>query len=431
MKTKLGSILIFAFFIMALAGCETEYSKAQKVGTSQAYNDYLSKNPDSSNRTEALQKRDEALWNETVAANTVAAYTSFIQKNRKNGHVPDARKRAHQLLAAGSGGEDEYADFLALTPAEPNADDVRQGLEKVRFNALQQASDPGAYAVFVGFYPGTPDAEKISPLIRKHDFKVAEKMGTRLAYEYFLKRYPSSQESDKARAHLNNVGSAAEQQGGDSDASRLLPRLRRSSPALIRRECQKSLEAKLRQQTNNIFASPAEELRDKLKQVAASGENPPELCANERMTLLGADRQTIANAVRALARLMERQQDLGNLFAGPEKITHDAVEIGERAASMSEDSESQELELEALYGNMPADPLHPEDTASKNAKEASKRAKHAWDLARTINNSDKKGSAADVLRLMDKQTDLLLDIIADNEKPAAVKNSDDSQNSAE
>jgi len=430
MMTKIGRILLYAALAVALGGCETEYSKTEKVGTSQAYTDYLAKFPDSSNRDEALKKRDEAYWTETVAVNTAASYIGFIKKNRKNAHVPEARQRSHQLLAGGTGGEDDYADFLALTPAEPNADDVRQGLEKVRFNALQQATDPDAYTLFVGLYPGTPDAEKLATPIRKRDFKAAEKTGTRLAYQYFAKRYPSSPESEKARAHLDEAGPAAAQEGGDADASRLLPRLRHASPALIHRECRKSLEAKLLQQSN-LFSAQAEELRDKLKEVAGSGDNPPQLCAGERMTTRGADRQTIANAVRALARLMERQQDLASLFAGPDKIARDAQEIGQRASTMADDSESQELELEALYGNMPADPKNPDDTASKNAKEAGHRARRAWDLAKSLDNGDKKGAAAGVLRVMDRQSDLLLDIIVDHEKPAAVKNADDSQEAPE
>jgi hypothetical protein len=425
MKQTVGRVLALAILAAALGGCaaRSAYQKAERSGTSQAWNQYLAAYPEAGSRhDEAVRRRDQTLWDETVAADNAATYLAFIKKNKGHGMLAEAKQRLRALLAGAKGAESDYQEFFSFAPAD--VDDVRQGLEKMRFNALAANHDPEAYALFIAQYPGSEEAGRLVDPVRRADFKTAEKVGTRLAYQFFLQRYPSSSpEADKARARLDKSEAAITQQGGSVDVKKLLPRLRRASPALIRLECRSSLEAKIKRQSN-LFSAAAESLRGRLRQVAGSGDNPPQLCAQQAVTASGADPQTVANAVRALANLMERQQALASLFDAPDRISRNAQEFGQRAAAMADDSETQELELEALYGNMPADPKNPDDTASRNAKEAGRRAKNAWDLARGLGDADKKNAAAAVLRMMDRQKDVLLRIIAYYEEPAAPRSED-------
>lgn len=415
----LASLVIFG-------GCATKnaFNKAKKAGTSQAWSRFLAENPKASKaqKEEAVRLRDDTLWAETVTADNAEAYLSFIKRNRQHHAVPEAKKRLGRLLSEGKSGEDVYTEFFSIAPSAP--DEVRKGLEKVRFNGLKEARDPHAYALFMSQYPGSLYAERLGPAVRRSELKEAESIGTRLAYQFFLKRYPPpSGDADKANKKLAQLESGAPP-NGTFDLDKLLPRLRRSEPILIRHECRKNLEAELKKEPN-LYGARAENIRDQIRQVAASGSNPPRLCAGRGMVPDDAGRGSASNAVRALAVLMQRQQDLSNIFTAPDKLAHDAQEIGSRSAAMSEDAETQELELEALYGSMPADPKNPDDTASKNAKEAGRRAKRAWDLTRGLSNPEKKAAAAEVLRLMDRQKDLLLEIIAYYEKPAAAAEAED------
>lgn len=420
--------LIYGFFALALSGCGAtgkDFSKAKAAGTSGAYDDFLRRHPQSKLREKAEKGKEEALWRETEAAGTATAYLSFLKSRpAKHPKAAEARERARKLLVQGKAAETEYVDFLYRFPDDPGAGDMRRGLEKARFDSLREARDADAYALFTLQYPGAQDAARLGAAVQRRDFKEAEKIGTRLAYQFFLKRYPASGEAEKARARLERFDAPAAQTGNAADLDRLLPRLRRASPGLARRECQKSLSARIRQQ-GDIFNAKAEELRSQLRTLADSGDSLPDFCGDQRLAVAAADRQTAANAVHALARVMERQQYLASVFSGPDRIAANAQEIGERASTLADDSESQELELEALYGNMPADPKHPEDTASKNAREAMRRAKRAWDVARGMGGKSKRSEAAEVLRMMDRQAELLIEIIAHHERPAAARKADE------
>jgi hypothetical protein len=129
----------------------------------------------------------------------------------------------------------------------------------------------------------------------------------------------------------------------------------------------------------------------------------------------------VAGAVRALALLQQRRRALNDALTGSDKLASDAQDIGARAAALADDSESQDLELEAFYGSMPADPKRPDDTAAKNAREALRRAKRGYELSRNLGDKADKKAAAELLATMDRQADLLTEIIAENERSVAVK----------
>ncbi|MDD5657187.1 MAG: hypothetical protein PHF00_08025 [Elusimicrobia bacterium] len=408
-----AGVLVCGSFLFGLNGCtatDGDFARARSLNTSEAYSEFISRHPSSSLRGQAEKALEKTAWRQAESEGTAAAYLAFLKlASAKNQNIAPARERCRRLLAEGKGREEDYFGYLRRFGDEPSASELRRALAKIRFDGLSEREGE----LFSLQYPGTPEAEKISAALRRRDFQEAEQLDTRLAYAFFLKRHPEGAEARKARGSLERFAAAADESGNAEDLERLLPRLRRASARLRRMECRNSVSASIRG-LSDVFSAEAEELRGRLRQL--EGNDIPAFCS-ERAAAVGArNRRQAANAVHALARLMERQQQLASEFSGPDGVAADARDIGERAAGLAEASEIQELELEALYGSMPADPKRPEDTASRNAREAERRAKRAWELAHGSSKSGKK-EAGEVLRLMDRQADLLVDIIAYLEQP--------------
>lgn len=417
----LQTLCCCGFFALGFSGCgatDQDFARARSADTSEAYAGFLSLHPSSQYRAQAEKHQGAALWRETEAAGTASAYLAFLKsQSSKNPKSADAKERCRKLLVEGKGAEGDYLDFLYRFSGDPSAGEMRKVLAKVRHERIKDSRDPEVYASYIAQYPGTPEAAKFSAALQRRDFLEAEKTGTRLAYHFFLKRHPSSADAGKAKAQLERFGAPARQEGDSDDVEKLLPRLRRASKVLVRRECRNALSEQIARQ-KDLYGSPAEDLRNQLRFLADEQGSLPGSCDKLAMTVPAAQRKTAANAVHALGRLMQRQQELASVFSGSDKVVSEAREIGGRAAALAEESETEELEIEALYGSIPADPKRPDDTASKNAREAERRAKRAWELARG-GRKPKKEEAAEVLRLMDRQAELLIEIIASLEKPAA------------
>lgn len=355
-------------------------------------------------------------WSETVNAATAAAYLTFLNTaSYSDPRAAQARDACRALILDGRAAPGDALAYLRLFPADPDAQRVRAALAKLRFAAARASADPDDAALFAAQYPGTADAEALADQIRRREFQRAEALGTRLGYRYFLERHPSAPEAKTARERLAAFASPAIQAGDESDLA-LLPRLRAASPLLVRLECRGDLQARLRLE-KDAFGVEAENLRQRLARLAKAGA-APEFCSGRPYRVPKNRRQFVAGAVRALALLQQRRSGLGDAAAGPDKLASDAQDVGARAATLADDAESQDLELEAFYGGIAADPKRPDDTATKNAREALRRAKRVFELSRGLGDANKKKAAADLLAMMDRQAELLTEIIADNERPA-------------
>jgi len=362
--------------------------------------------------------RPIVLWHQAEAAGDPASYLVFLKAAPANDpNAAKARGACRKLLVEDRGGEKDALDFLRLFPEDPAADGVRRALERVRFAALKGAMDPQAADLFLSAYPGTPEAQSLAADASRREFKRMEALGTRLAYRTFLKRWPDSSEAAAARARLAAFDAPPAPTGDASDLA-LLPRLRGASPSLVRLECRAALTSRLRRE-KDVFGAAAESLRERLFRLSKARAAPSDSCGGADAPPAGPEKAFVAGAVRALALLRQRQQAFAAVFSKPEKLASEAQDIGARAAALADESEAQDLELEALYGGMPADPKRPDDTATKNAREALRRAKRVFELSRARGAGARRASAGEVLSAMDRQADLLLEIIAERERPAA------------
>ena len=422
-----GFALLFALAFLTFAGCaeqgmvddasgalgeRRDFRSAKTAGTTSSWSSFIERYPQSSLREKAQAGLDEARWHETETTNTAAAYFVFAQNYPSHPMTGEAKDRCRRILAQGQGTEEDALNYLRAYPDDADARAVRQGLMALRFAAVSKTSDPDGAFLFVSEYPRTPEAVQLLPSVQEQAYAEAEKTGSRLAYQFFLKRYPTAPQAAQAQAKLGEFVPPEVQRGTPADL-KLLPKLRGASAALVRRECQKGLRSRL-SASADLYDAEAEELRAHLKELAGSGDSLPRFCAEQALIVPAVARQTTANAVHALAVLMERQQYLNSVLDSPDKIARSAEQTADQAGTMADSSESSELDIEALFGNMTADPKKPDESASKNDREAVRRAQRAAEL---VKGMSKKDEIAVIAEAANRQADLLVEIIAALEKP--------------
>ncbi len=115
-------------------------------------------------------------WNKALAANTLAAYQTFLTRHATSKHADDARGRILGL-------RDDQAWSLA------QATDTIDG-----YRAYLQSESGGVHA---------PDAQyKITALERAQAWNIAQKDGSAASLQAFLQKYPQGPESNEARRRL-------------------------------------------------------------------------------------------------------------------------------------------------------------------------------------------------------------------------------------
>jgi|GEM_PF-2884393 len=395
------------------------YDQAAAAGTASAWSGFLGQYPAGAHAAQARAQLAEAQWRELKQRETAAGYLQFLAAAPlANPHRAEAKDRCRALLLQGSGSAQDYSAFLRLSANDPSAGALEQKLEQLR---AQSAGSGPAAVLFFYQYPGTPEAAKLLPAVYEAEFRRASEVDTRLAYHYFVSRFPSAPQADAARGKL--AGASA---GASADVSALdyLPKLRESSPALQRLECRSALAQKLKA---DVYGPSSERWRDALREISSGGNTVPYECRDAALAVPAKARPVVAGAVRSLARLLESQAALNSLFEAPAQIAEKSRQVAAQSGSLADEAESYELEIEALYNNMPADPSHPDDTASKNAREAIERANGAWQQSAqdAAGGSGRREAVGRLQRRLDRQAGLLLEIIAHYESPAVSAEADE------
>jgi hypothetical protein len=82
--------------VLGLAGCSTtriDWEMATSINTSQAYQDFLKKHPDSEFSEQAQAKLEPLVYQKTVDENTAKGFSSYLVKCAQGAHVNDVRER--------------------------------------------------------------------------------------------------------------------------------------------------------------------------------------------------------------------------------------------------------------------------------------------------------------------------------------------------
>jgi len=428
---KISGLIFFASLVLSGCAINQDFQTAQVENSLQGWANFTQKYPVANHpdcdvckaaqqNYEAALSAQKAQWEQAQDENTPAAYLRFMNKNSPNDpHYEAARQDALSELEKGHGAEEDYARYLARYPEEPAASRLRKALAKLRFQKAIASDNASAEAFFVAEYPRTSLGAEMKRRLESAEFKNARGMDTRVAYQFFLKRFPEAPERAQVEAGLAQLPAAVEVTN-DGSALDLLPRLRQASPALRNEECLSLFSATM-DDAGDPYGAKAEGARNEFLSGQQSESGLPEVCADTRMGVPQAHRSLVSSALRALARLSQREQSLSRIVPDPAATIEQAKDIGKSADDLSQQAESFDLEMQAFYGYMPADPDKPTEKASKDAKEAERRARRAYEIA-SRDERDSKGSGAEaVLSLMERQADLLTRIIAYYEKPEGAR----------
>jgi hypothetical protein len=315
-------------------------------------------------------------------------------------------------LLQGEATESDYEVYLDKYADPAASADVRRALMDFRLAAAKQAEGPGAAAYFIAQYAGTTEAARLSSHLSAKEFERAKKLKTRLALEFFLKRFPESAHAEQAQSLLAELPRAEPVQD-DGSAGELLPKLRGASAALRGQECLNVLADSVRA-SGDPYGAAAEAVRSQF--AAATDSADIAACRDAHMSVPAPSRALVSAAVRALVQISQRRARLGALFQAPDALNVKSRKIGKTAAQLAETAEAFDLEMQAYYGFMPADPDKPQEKASKDASEAGRRAQRAYELTQGGVIAARKKDAGEVIDLLNAQEDLLVKVIAYHEK---------------
>jgi len=418
--------LVFAAGLI-LSGCaeHDDFVKTQSSGTLQAWSDYVKKypvkeHPGCDDCIAAQKAYDAALakekdeWSQAQSAGTASAYLDFLSNRSASSPNYEAAQAALlDLLKKGQAEEGDYLAYLNKRGDDAPAGEARRALLIFRYGKAKAADGPGAAAYFESQYPGTPEAAKLAPHWAAKEFEKAKAAHSRLALEFYLKRFPESARAEEAQSALASYP-RSEPVADDGQALELLPKYREVSASLRGQECV-AVMAGLIRATGDAYGAAAERIRAHFSSASSPSDIPE--CRDAQLRVPNASRAVVGAAVRSLVLLSQRRARLDAMFAGPEQVSAKARNIGKTASQLSEASEAFDLEMQAYYGYMPADPDNPKQKASKDAAEAVRRAKRAYDLTQGGFMAAKKKEAGETIDLMNAQEELLVKVIAFNEKP--------------
>lgn len=409
-----------------LSGCAAhdDFVKTQASGTLQAWGEYVKKyptknHPDCDDCRAAQKAYDAALakdngeWTQAKSAGTAAAYLDFLSDHAPTSpHYASAQASVLDLLRKGQAEEGDYLAYLNKRPDDAQAPDVRRSLLNFRFGKAKASGEAGAAAYFASQYPGTAEAAKLAPHWASKEFENAKAFKSRLALEFYLKRFPESAHADEAKSLLSSLPHS-EPLPDDGEALDLLPKLREASAALRGQECLGIMSALIKG-TGAPYDAAAERIRSSF--ASATNSSDVAACRDAELRVPPASKALVGSAVRSLVVLSQRRARLGSLFSAPDAVSAKSRKIGKTSSELAESAEAFDLEMQAYYGYMPADPDKPSEKAAKDAAEALRRAQRAFELTQGGLVAAKKKDAAEVIDLMNAQEDLLIKIIASNER---------------
>jgi len=137
--------------VAACSSAENDWNEATAANTVAAYETYLQKHPDGNHRVEAdarITKLNESdAWNQATQANTVQSYQDYLQKKPEGEHAQQAREALESIQRANDWSQAKQAgtsaaleDFLKKHDKGTEADQARQQLATMTAYRVQLAS---------------------------------------------------------------------------------------------------------------------------------------------------------------------------------------------------------------------------------------------------------------------------------------------------
>lgn len=174
------TIILSVVVSLLLSGCATtkgNWQKATKINTSEAYEEFLRKHPESEFATTAKERIEQLAWKKAQDENTVLGYRKFLKEYPNSKFASQAEQRIEQFL-------------------------------QLAWQETQEQNTVEAYREFISKYPNSKFNEVVRKRIQnfeKDAWQIARKEDTVHAYEGFLEKNPESSFAEKAKIRLQEI----------------------------------------------------------------------------------------------------------------------------------------------------------------------------------------------------------------------------------
>ena len=128
-------LIIIALIIFGCDKSRSDWESAEKLNTIEAYNEFLSKHPQSKFVETARQKIDGLTWDRTVKDGTIEAYQEFLSEYPQSKFVETARQKMEELIwnkASKENTIEAYQRFLNEHPQNKFADSAKEKIEQIK-----------------------------------------------------------------------------------------------------------------------------------------------------------------------------------------------------------------------------------------------------------------------------------------------------------
>jgi outer membrane protein assembly factor BamD (BamD/ComL family) len=111
-KSLLAVLVILCFLLLACSSAEKDYEKAQQENTTQAYEKFIQKHPNSNFAENVVSTLDSLRFEIVKSKHSIEAYNEFVEKYPESNFLNEAKRNIDVLI---SGGETILKDQTLFT----------------------------------------------------------------------------------------------------------------------------------------------------------------------------------------------------------------------------------------------------------------------------------------------------------------------------
>jgi len=193
---KQNLILIAILFLVIGIGCATtksDWEKAQRLNTIEAYQEFLRKYPNSEFTSDAKKKMEILEWEKAKQDDTIKAYQEFLRKYPNSEFTSDAKKKI-EILEWEKAKQDDtieaYQEFLKKYPNSEFTSDAKKKMEILEWKKAKQNNTVKAYKKYLSKYPNGSFAKKAKKYLEV--LRILKTLKSSFQLEKLLERYPEA-----------------------------------------------------------------------------------------------------------------------------------------------------------------------------------------------------------------------------------------------
>ncbi|HNR67983.1 MAG TPA: hypothetical protein PKN24_08040 [bacterium] len=201
------TVLFLAFLLMNCASVNSEWKKALKADTIEAYETFLVKYPESEHSDYAKKFVDRLQWKKCQEQNTVKSYQYYISRFPKGEKITEAEEALDKLQWSRYQEQntiEAYQEYLSLNPEGRFFGQAIKNIDNIQWQKAQQINTIEAYQDLLNFRYQI-HYEEARAALGNLIWKKTVSIDTKEEYTRFAQTYPNSNYATEAaiRASLS------------------------------------------------------------------------------------------------------------------------------------------------------------------------------------------------------------------------------------